>query len=99
MARRARKVMPWVVALLFISGLLMAHRYAALLTQPLASAFGLQLSLKIMLAASVLGHFVVAVTKMRRGTLTAAWSRYIHMAVLVQIILIVLLAKTMFYLA
>ena len=98
-SRRARKVMPWVVALLFISGLLMAHRYAALLTQPLASAFGLQLSLKIMLAASVLGHFVVAVTKMRRGTLTAAWSRYIHMAVLVQIILIVLLAKTMFYLA
>ena len=98
-SRRARKVMPWVVALLFISGLLMAHRYSALLTQPLASAFGLQLSLKIVLAASVLGHFVVAVTKMRQGTLTAAWSRYIHVAVLVQIILIVLLAKTMFYLA
>ena len=98
-SRRARKVMPWVVALLFASGLLMLHRYAVVLAQPFASAFGLQLSLKIALAASVLVHFVVALSKMRRDTLTVAWSRYIHVAVLVQIILIVLLAKTMFYLA
>ncbi len=32
-----------------------------------------------------------------RGTLAAAWSKYVHAAVLVQMILIVLRAKTMFY--
>ncbi len=97
LSRRARKVMPWVVVLLFASGLTLAWHYLAALQQPLASAFSLQLSLKIVLAFSVLLHFVIAVTKMRRGTLTAAWSRYIHVAVFCQMLLIVLLAKTMFY--
>ena len=97
LSRRARRVMPWVVALLFASGLILGGHYWAALQQPLASAFALQLSLKIVLAFSVLLHFVIAVTKMRRGTLTAAWSRYIHAAVFCQMVLIVLLAKTMFY--
>jgi hypothetical protein len=44
-------------------------------------------------------HFVVAVSKMRRGTLTVAWSKYIHRAVFCHVLLIVLLAKTMFYLS
>ena len=94
---RAPKVMPWIVAGLFGSGLFMAHRYAAVFADPLATSFGTQLVLKVVLAFSVLAHFVAAVVKMRRGTLTAAWSKYIHAAVLVQMILIVLLAKTMFY--
>jgi hypothetical protein len=34
---------------------------------------------------------------MRRHTLTKAWSRYIHTAVLLHMTLIVILAKTMFY--
>ncbi|MDO5357735.1 MAG: hypothetical protein Q4E77_09630 [Conchiformibius sp.] len=96
---RAVRVMPFVVAGVFLSGLLLAHRYAAVLRAPWESAFGIQLALKIALACGVLLHFLIAVCKMRRGTLTAAWSRYIHAAVLVQMIAIVLLAKTMFYIA
>ncbi|KLT73897.1 membrane protein [Neisseria arctica] len=95
---RATRVMPWVVGLLFISGLAMAHRYAAVLSSPFGSAFAVQLALKILLAFSVLIHFMIAVVKMRRGTLTAAWSKYIHIAVLLHMIAIVVLAKTMFYL-
>ncbi|MFV2029452.1 CopD family copper resistance protein [Neisseria sp. S1] len=95
---RAPRVMPWVVGLLFISGLAMAHRYAAVLSSPFGSAFAVQLALKILLAFSVLIHFLIAVVKMRRGTLTAAWSKYIHIAVLLHMIAIVVLAKTMFYL-
>ena len=98
LSRRLTRVMPWVILLLFGSGLMMLHRYAPLFAQPV-SAFTLQLGLKIALAASILLHFIIAVTKMRRQTLTAAWSRYIHTAVLLQACLIVLLAKTMFYLA
>ncbi|MDO5639478.1 MAG: hypothetical protein Q4G28_06370 [Neisseria sp.] len=94
---RATRVMPWIVGGLFLSGLAMAHRYAAAFAHPLANAFNTQLSLKVLLAFSVLVHFIIAVTKMRRGTLTAGWSKYIHIAVLLHMILIVLLAKTMFY--
>ncbi len=99
LSRRAVRIMPWIVAGLFLSGLAMAHRYAAVFVHPFASAFNTQLFLKVLLAFSILVHFVIAVTKMRRGTLTAAWSKYIHTAVLIQMIVIVLLAKTMFYVA
>lgn len=96
-SRRAVRVMPWIIIGLFASGLVMAHRYAAVFSNPLASSFSMQLSLKVLLAFSVLLHFVVAVSKMRRGTLTVAWSKYIHRAVFGHVLLIVLLAKTMFY--
>lgn len=98
-SRRAVRVMPWIIIGLFASGLAMAHRYAAAFSNPLASSFSMQLSLKVLLAFSVLLHFVVAVSKMRRGTLTVAWSKYIHRAVFCHVLLIVLLAKTMFYFA
>lgn len=94
---RAVRVMPWIVAGVFLSGLILAHQHRAALSHPLASAFGMQLAIKIALACSVLLHFVLAVRKMRRGTLTAAWSRYIHTAVLLHMVAIVLLAKTMLY--
>ncbi len=98
-SRRAVRVMPWIIIGLFASGLVMAHRYAVVFSNPLASSFSMQLSLKVLLAFSVLLHFVVAVSKMRRGTLTVAWSKYIHRAVFCHVLLIVLLAKTMFYLS
>lgn len=98
-SHRATRVMPVVVALLFASGLVMLHRHAAVLWQPFAHSFHTQLALKIVLAISVLAHFVFAVYKMKRHTLTKAWSRYIHIAVAMQVICIVLLAKTMFYVA
>lgn len=94
---RAVKVMPWVVMLLFLSGLLMGHRYAEVLFAPAQTSLGVQLWLKIALAFSILAHFVAAVSRMRRGTMTAGFSKYIHRAVLLHMLLIVVLAKTMFY--
>lgn len=95
--RRAVRVMPFVVLGVFLSGLIMAHRYASVLAQPFASAFSMQLSLKILLAFSILCHFIIAVYKIRTQTLTRAWSKYIHRAVLAQMLCIVFLAKSMFY--
>lgn len=97
-SRRATRVMPFVVAGVFLSGLAMLHRYADNVMHPFASSFNTQLTLKVALACSILVHFVIAVTKMKRGTLTVAWSKYIHVAVLCQMLLIVWLAKAMFYL-
>lgn len=96
---RVTKIMPPVVITLFLSGLVMLHRYAAVLSQPFATPFNTQLALKLLLAISVLVHFVIAVTKMRRKTLTAAWSKYIHAAVFIHMLGIVFLAKSMFYLS
>lgn len=96
-SQRATRVMPWMVLGIFISGFIMLHRYAALLTHPMQNSFTLQLSLKILLATSIFLHFIIAVYKMRTHTLTLAWSKYIHRAVLTQMLLIVLLAKTMFF--
>ncbi|MDK4574575.1 CopD family copper resistance protein [Kingella kingae] len=96
-SRRAVRVMPFIVIGVFLSGLTMLHRYADLLRDPFASSFALQLTLKLCLAGGVLLHFLIAVYKIRTQTLTVKWSKYIHAVVLVQMLGIVLLAKTMFY--
>lgn len=96
-SRRAVRVMPWIVGAVFLSGGAMVHRYLDVLKQPFASSFGTQLLFKILLSLGILLHFIIAVCKMKRGTLTVAWSKYIHSAVLIQMLLIVFLAKSMFY--
>src|SRR5690606_6383179 len=66
---RARAIMPWVLLALFGAGVGMAWQHRGALAQPLASSFGLLLSLKIVLALSVLGHFAAAMRWRRRGEL------------------------------
>lgn len=95
--RRVKSFMPWVVIALFFSGILMAMRYLAVLADPFASSFSLQLSLKILLALSVFVHFMIAIVKMKRNTMNKVWSRYIHVSVFMHMIFIVFLAKSMFY--
>ena len=99
LSAQAVKVMPWVVGLLFLSGLVMMHRYLQILHNPFANSFFIQLSIKLLLAFSILCHFLAAVIRMHRHTMTVAFSKYIHRAVLVQMLLIVFLAKAMFYIA
>lgn len=94
---RMRRVMPFVIILLLSSGLVMLHHYHDFWHHVTTSSFYFQLSLKLFLAASVFIHFAIAITKMKRKTMTAAWSRYIHWAVFIQVIVIVFLAKSMFY--
>lgn len=98
LGQRARKVMHWVVLVLFGAGLGLAWHYRAALAQPFASSFGTLLTLKICLAVSILGHFLGVVFLMRSGRMTPARSRLIHLSVLVQMLGILFLAKTMFLL-
>src|SRR5690606_24149014 len=95
---RARRVVPWVLLALYGAGLGMAWQYRTALAQPLASSFGLLLSLKIALAVSVFGHFVTAMVLQRRGRLNGRNSRRIHLSVFTHVVLILILAKAMFYL-
>lgn len=95
--RRARQLMPWVLVVLFGAGIGMAWNYRAVLAHPLQSGFGTLLALKVTLALSVLGHFVRAVTWSASGKMTLRRSRFIHWSVFVHMIVIVVLAKAMFY--
>lgn len=96
LGQRARQVMHWVVLVLYGTGLGLACR--AVLQAPLASSFATLLSLKIALALSILGHFLLVVALMRSGRMTPARSRRIHLSVLLQMLAILILAKAMFLL-
>ena len=98
--KRARRLMPWVLLVLFGAGLGMVWtRYLPLLADPLASSFGTLLSLKILLALSVLGHFFTAMFLLHSGRMNSTYFRRIHLSVFSHMVGIVLLAKGMFYLS
>ncbi|SNR84129.1 CopD family copper resistance protein [Pseudomonas segetis] len=92
---RARKVMHWVVLALYGAGLGLAWNYRASLAHPFASSFSFLLSLKIAFALSILGHFILVVWLLRTGRATPRRSRLIHYSVLTQMVVILVLAKSM----
>lgn len=96
--RRARRFMPFVLLVLYGAGIAMAWQHRDVLAHPLATPFATLLSLKIILAASVLGHFIVAVTLGGKGRLRSRHFRRIHYSVFWHMVGIVFLAKAMFYL-
>ncbi|OLS64405.1 CopD family copper resistance protein [Pseudomonas putida] len=98
--QRARRLMPWVLLVLFGAGVgMVRERYMAQVSTPWTSSFGTLLSLKILVAISVLGHFLTALWMFRSGRMTANAVRFIHASVFTHLLLIVLLAKGMFYLS
>jgi len=98
-ARRARQLMPWVLLVLFGAGIGMVWlRYLPLLATPLASSFGTLLMLKILAAVSVLGHFLAAMILFKTGRMNARYVQFIHASVFCHMVVIVLLAKGMFFL-
>lgn len=95
--RRARRLMPFVIVILYAAGISMAWQYRSELAHPFANSFATLLWIKIALAISVLAHFITAVTLGARGKLRSRHSRFIHLSVFCHVVLIVFLAKAMFY--
>lgn len=93
---RARQVMPWVVALLFLSGGALFEIHCAGF-RCVGSRFGDLLLLKVALAFAVLAVFVRAIRAGLRGGMDPCRFRHTHRIVLVLAAAIVLLAKGMFY--
>jgi len=95
--QRARRVMPWVVTLLYASGIsLFATRCAGL--SCLRTHFGWLLLAKVTLALAVLTVFVRTVRAGGRGELDPCRFKHTHRIVLALMAGIVFLAKAMFYL-
>ncbi|HJR29890.1 MAG TPA: hypothetical protein VJ889_14360 [Pseudomonas sp.] len=98
--RRARTLMPWVLLVLFGAGLGMVWlRYLPVLATPMASSFSTLLMLKIVVAVSVLLHFLVAMFLFKIGRMSARYLHLIHGSLFCHMVIIVLLAKGMFYLS
>lgn len=90
-------VIPLAVVLLYAAGIGLAWHHRAALAHPFASSFSTLLWLKIVLAISVLGHVVVAMVWRRKGLLQGRRSRWLHYSVYAHMLIIVVLAKAMFY--
>lgn len=98
LVRRARKIMPFVVGILFLTGFTLGWYHREVLRDPFGSWFGTLLTLKILLAFSVLAHFITAMLKALKGRMTAQRFRRTHISVALHMVAIVVLAKLMFYL-
>ena len=96
--RRARRFMPFVILVLFGAGIGMAWPYRETLAHPFDTSFATLLWLKILLAASVLAHFIAAMVLGGTGRLKTRHFQRIHISVFCHVVLIVFLAKAMFYL-
>lgn len=96
-ARRARRLMPFVMLVLFGAGISMAWHYRDALADPFGSRFALLLWIKIALAVSVLVHFITAMSLSGTGKLKSRHFQIIHVSVFAHVVLIVFLAKAMFY--
>lgn len=92
-----RKVLHWVVLVLYGAGIGLAWNYRGLLANPFGSPFATLLTLKILLALSIVGHYIAIALLLRRGRLTPRRNRLLHLAVLLQMLLIIVLAKGMFH--
>lgn len=64
---------------------------------PLTYSFGLLLDIKITLAVVVLCHFLTAMFLISTGRMKSIYFKRIHLSVFVHVVLIVLLAKAMFF--
>ena len=96
-AVRSRKVLHGVVLLLYGAGIGLAWQYRGALSQPLASSFGALLSLKILLALSIIGHYLLLAYWLTRARLSTRRASWIRRSILGHMVLIVILAKAMFY--
>lgn len=96
-AWHSRKVLHAVVLVLYGAGVGLAWHHRSALSQPLASSFASILSLKIILALSIIGHYLLLAYWLQRGRLSEQRARGIRYSILGHMLLIVILAKAMFY--
>ena len=96
-ASRSRTVLHGVVLVLYGAGIGLAWHHRSALGQPLASSFASLLSLKIILALSIIGHYLLLAYWLKRQRLSEVRARWIRCSILGHMLLIVVLAKAMFY--
>lgn len=95
---RAKRIMPWFVGTLFLSGIALGGFHYSQLPSPFSTSLGILLGIKILLALSVLAHFVNAMMAAQSGCMDSSRFQLTHLSVFIHMVLIVILAKAMFVL-
>ena len=96
--KQVRKFMPYVVALLFLTGGGMFWVHFSNRPDFVQSRFGILLMIKMTVAFAVLGVFMASLSAAKRGKMDLCRFRYTHRIVAGLMLAIVLLAKGMYYL-
>lgn len=96
-AKRSRQVLHGVVFLLYGAGIGLAWHHRGALSPPWQNSLGLLLSLKILLALGIIGHYLLLAYWLKQGRLSPARACGLRRSILGHMLLIVVLAKAMFY--
>ncbi|MGZ0714231.1 hypothetical protein [Pseudomonas palleroniana] len=91
-ARRSRRVLHLVVIVLYSAGLGLAWHWWSM---PWTGRFALLLSLKILLALSIIGHYLLLAYWLSRKRLSAKRALWLRRSILAHMVLIVILAKSL----
>lgn len=95
---RAMKILPWVVVLLYVSGVWMLLTRFPSVDAMLSTHMGRWLAVKVSLALVVLATVATALTWVGLGRMTPRRVKIAHRIVLTCIVAIVIIAKAMLYL-
>ena len=98
LGRQARHVVHGVALLLYGAGITLAWPYRGLLAHPLSSTFATLLSLKILLALLIIGHYAALIVLRRGGGISARGMHRLNISLLMHAVLLVICAKSMFVL-
>lgn len=94
--QQARRVIHWVALLLYGLGIALVWPYRHALADPLASTFTLFLSLKLLLAVLIIGHYVALIVLRSKGQISQRGMRLLNISLLVHAAVLVFCAKAMF---
>ena len=95
LGQQARRVIHVVALVLYGAGLTLAWPYRSLLADPLSSHFATLLSLKILLALLIIGHYAALIFLRRAQRVTERTMHLLNISLLVHAVLLVICAKTM----
>ncbi|PRB74315.1 hypothetical protein [Pseudomonas sp. MYb185] len=98
LGQQARRVIHVVAIVLYGAGLMLAWQYRSLLANPLSSHFATLLSLKILLALLIIGHYAALIFLRRSQRITERGMYLLNVSLLVHAVLVVICAKSMFVL-
>lgn len=95
LGQQARHVIHWVALLLYGAGIALVWPYRQALADPLASTFTFLLSVKLLLAVLIIGHYVALIVLRIKGRITERGMRMLNISLLAHAVALVLCAKAM----
>lgn len=96
LGQQARRVIHWVALLLYGAGVALVWPYRQALADPLASSFTLLLTLKLLLAVLIIGHYVAMIVLRSNNRITERGLRLLNISLLAHGVVLVVCAKAMF---